>query len=302
MIFTHTNLANGHGARLLKGIPIKNRILAGLKDEVAALIAAGRPRPGLAIVQVGNNARSDVYVHKKKTFGHEMGVVVEHMQMPEESSLSEIASRITELAQESDIHGIILQMPLPSHISKEDAQKIMDLIPWAKDVDGLTTENIRRLDADFNSAIVPATARAVDALLAGYGISVQGKNVVVIGRSNLVGKPSALSLARQGGHVTVCHSETRDIPSIARQADILVVAAGAPDLIQPNFTNPEQVIIDVGISLVAGTTSDGRIVGDADFDKVAGLVKAISPVPGGVGPLTVAGLFQNLIECYRKQV
>lgn len=303
MIFSHSDfIKQVHSGSLLKGIPIKNRILADLKSQVAEMVAKGLPRPAIGIVQVGNNPRSDVYIHKKKTFAHEMGAIVEHVQLPEASTFEEVSARLRELAAETDMHGIILQMPLPSHVSKSEAQCLLDLIPLAKDVDGLSTQNIRLLDTDFESAVLPATAKAVNMLLKGYGIPVQGKKVTVIGRSNLVGKPTALSLARQGAQVTVCHSETKDIPAIARKADILVVAAGAPGLVTPAFTNPEQVIVDVGISVVPGLISEGRIVGDVDFEHVAPIVKRISPVPGGVGPLTVAGLFESLLQCYRKQV
>lgn len=299
----HSHYAHGgETAILLKGVPIKNRILAGLRAEVADLIAKGHPRPAIGIVQVGNNPRSDVYIHKKKTFGHEMGAVVEHVQLPETSTFEEISARVRELAAESDVHGVIIQTPLPASISKEESQRLMDLIPLEKDVDGLSSKNIHMLEHDFEHAVLPATAKAVNMLLQGYDVPVQGKNVVVIGRSNLVGKPSALSLARQGAVVTVCHSQTVDPASIARQADILVVAAGVPNLVKANFTNPEQTIIDVGISVIPGPTSDGRIVGDVDFKQVAPIVKRISPVPGGVGPLTVAGLFQSLLECYKKQI
>lgn len=288
-------------ARLLKGVPIKNKILASLKHEVAALVESGKPRPSIGIVQIGNNPRSDIYVHKKKTFGHEMGAIVHHVQMPEQSTRAEIGNAIMEFVNDKSVHGILIQMPLPKHIGTEEMQQLIDLIPAEKDVDGLTSANIGLLASEYDRAIVPATARAVNLLLDGYDIPVDDKRIVVIGRSNLVGRPTALSLTHRGAHVTVCHKETEDIPAIARQADILIVAAGVPGLVTPSFVHEGQTVIDVGISVLLGSDSESRIVGDVDFKHVALLVRNISPVPGGVGPLTVAGLFLNLLECYARQ-
>ncbi len=289
-------------ARLLKGIPIKNKILSGLKHEVAALVESGKSRPAIGIVQIGNNPRSDVYVHKKKTFGHEMGAIVHHVQMPEQSTYAEISDAIMEFVNDKNVHGILIQMPLPKHVAPEEMQKLINLIPAEKDVDGLTSINIDLLASEYDRAILPATARAVNLILDGYDIPVAERRIVVIGRSNLVGRPTALSLAHRGAHVTVCHSETEDIPAIARQADILIVATGVPGLVTPSFVHEHQAVIDVGISVLLGSDSDSKIVGDVDFKHVALLVQNISPVPGGVGPLTVAGLFLNLLECYAKQV
>ncbi len=287
--------------RLLKGVPIKNKILLDLRHEVEVLVASGKRRPAIGIVQIGNNPRSDVYVHKKKTFGHEIGAIVHHVQLPELSTYEEIKTEILEFANDPCVHGILIQMPLPKHISKSEMQALMDLIPHAKDVDGLTTANIELLDHDYDRAILPATARAVNLLLDGYDIPIKGRKAVVIGRSNLVGRPTALSLGHRGADVTVCHRETEGIPECARHADIVVVATGVPGLVTREFTNPEQTIIDVGISVLLGSDNDSKIVGDVDFAHVAPFVKNISPVPGGVGPLTVAGLFLNLIDCHKAQ-
>ncbi len=288
--------------RLLKGIPIKNRILASLQKEVADIVAAGRNRPSISIVQIGNNPRSDVYIHKKKTFGHEMGAIVHHVQLPDHATYGEIETEILQFARDKDVHGIIIQMPLPKHISKTEMQALMDLIPPTKDVDGLTTMNMSLLEHDFEHAILPATARAVNLLLEGYDIPTQGRKAVVIGRSNLVGKPTTLSLMHKGADVVVCHRESADIPACAKRADILVVATGVPNLVTADFTNPNQTVIDVGISVLLGSDDENKIVGDVDFQHVAPLVKNISPVPGGVGPLTVAGLFLNLLDCYKNQI
>jgi methylenetetrahydrofolate dehydrogenase (NADP+)/methenyltetrahydrofolate cyclohydrolase len=287
--------------RLLKGIPLKNRILLNLKQEVGATAEAGKIRPSIGIVQIGNNPRSDVYVHKKKTFGHEMGAIVHHVQLPDLATCEEIRTEILEFAHDASVHGILIQMPLPKHISQEEMQGLMDLIPLEKDVDGLTTENISLLGNDFDHAILPATARAVCLLLEGYEIPVQGQKAVVIGRSNLVGRPTALMLMHKGAEVSVCHRDTKNTSDIAKHADILVVATGVPGLVTPNFTNSDQTIIDVGISVLLGSDADDKIVGDVDFAHVAPVVKNISPVPGGVGPLTVAALFLNLMDCYRNQ-
>lgn len=287
--------------RILKGVPIKNKILADLKTEIGVLVDAGKPRPAIGIVQVGNNARSDVYVHKKKTFGHEIGAVVHHVQMPGVSTYEEIADAIGEFACDPHVHGILIQMPLPKSVSAEEMQRLMDLIPLEKDADGLTSENMDMLASHFDRAILPATARAVGLLLDGYDIEVRGKKAVVIGRSNLVGKPTALYLRNKGAEVSVCHRETENIPDIAKESDILVVATGVPKLVTPDFANRDQTIIDIGISVLPGSDDEGKIVGDVDYAHVAPLVRNISPVPGGVGPLTVAALFLNLMQCYRKQ-
>lgn len=289
------------GARLLKGIPIKNKILLDLKQKVAGFVEARRTRPAIGIVQIGNNPRSDVYIHKKKTFGHEIGVIVHHVQLPESATYGEIETEILELAEDEDVHGILIQMPLPKHISPKEMQVLMDLIPQKKDVDGLTTKNIDLLTSDYDHAILPATARAVNLLLDGYDIPISEKKVVVIGRSNLVGRPTAISLEHRGADVTVCHSQSINIPTTSKKADILVVATGVPNLVTSQFTNPNQTIVDVGISVLLGSDNDNKIVGDVDFKNVAPIVKNISPVPGGVGPLTVAALFLNLMDCYNNQ-
>ncbi len=283
---------------ILRGIPIKNKIRDDLKKEVALLSEASGIIPRMGILLIGNNPRSEVYIKKKITFAEESGILADIHRLPEDCPFDVAAKTVQSLSKDEAIHGILIQMPLPEQFSKEDTQRLMDLIPLSKDIDGLTTQNIEMLGNDFDKAILPATARAVNLLLSGYEIPIKDKKIIVIGRSNLVGRPTALALAHQGGKVTVCHSETLNIPEKARMADILVVATGVPYLITPDFTNPNQTIIDVGISVLDG----GKIVGDVDFENVAPLVHAISPAPGGVGPLTVAGLFLNVIEACRKQI
>jgi methylenetetrahydrofolate dehydrogenase (NADP+)/methenyltetrahydrofolate cyclohydrolase len=295
------NHRHGEQPNLLKGVPIKNKILAELKHEVSELVASGRIRPTMCIIQAGNNPRSDVYVHKKKTFGHEIGIEMHHIQLPDNVTFEELEVQVKKYAYDDGIHGVIIQMPLPKGFSMTESQRLIDLIPLEKDIDGLTTKNVEMLATEYSHAILPATARAVNLLLDGYNIPIEGRKAVVIGRSNLVGKPTALSLEHRGAKVDIIHSQTQNPAAIARVADILVVATGVPNLITTSFVNPNQTVIDVGISMVIGSESESRIVGDVDFPHVSRIVKHISPVPGGIGSLTVAGLFLNLIECYRKQ-
>jgi methylenetetrahydrofolate dehydrogenase (NADP+)/methenyltetrahydrofolate cyclohydrolase len=243
--------------------------------------------PTLALFQVGDDPASSAYIAQKKAFAERIGARVIHRHFPVDASFDEISAAIRADNDDPSVHGIILQLPVPAHLS---ANSLIDLISPLKDVDGLTSEN-QALLAEGRPRYVPATARAVSAILDFYNIPVKGKKVVVLGRSRLVGSPTALLLSAQGGEVTVCHSKTENTKGIARTADILVVAIGKPGLIGAEYVREGAIVIDVGITRV-----DGRLMGDVDHTAVESLASAMTPVPGGVGPVTVLSLFDTLVE------
>lgn len=266
---------------LLDGKKVAEDIKFKLTKEIQQLSV----KPCLAIIQIGDDERSGIYIKHKKKFGEVIGASVFHLKLPETTSQSEIEGKIQELNQDENVHGIIIQLPIPKHLEKE---KLVNMVVPVKDVDGLV---------DQGTVHTPATARGVMTLLAAYEIEARNKKVVVIGRSRLVGGPIVECLRRAGAEVETCNKETKNIPEITKQADIIVVAAGSPHFITKDYVKEGQVIVDVGINPVTGE-EDGLsyTVGDVDFPEVSIIVKAISPVPGGVGPLTVASLFQNLFD------
>ncbi|MEN9621821.1 MAG: bifunctional methylenetetrahydrofolate dehydrogenase/methenyltetrahydrofolate cyclohydrolase FolD [Candidatus Parcubacteria bacterium] len=248
--------------------------------------------PALALIQIGDNRESTLYIEQKKKFALDIHAQVEHIVFKTDVTFEEVQNVIKELNARTDIHGIIVQLPLPAHL---DSRAIINIIDPQKDVDGLTDTNQTLLESG-KAYFVPATARGVLDLLKFYHIEVKDKNVVVFGRSRLVGSPIAHLLKAQGAHVSVCHSKTEHPQEISKQADIVIVAIGKPELIDTSYIKEGVVVIDVGINSVLDTkTQKMRLVGDVDHANVEKLVKAISPVPGGVGPMTVLSLFANLI-------
>lgn len=257
--------------------------------------------PHLAIIQVGDNPRSEVYIRQKEKFAHTIGAKVTIHRYAAEMMPLDLVKEVQTIADDPSVNGIIVQMPLPPQYSKDDLVSVLGEIPFYKDADGLTFANAGLLLNGSKEAVVPATTRGIANMLMHYNISVEGKHVVVIGRSNLVGKPTALHMMTLGATVTICHSKTNDLAAILKTADIIISATGVPKLVQAEYIRPDQVLIDVGISIDGA----GKISGDIDFEnvsKVLGETGAISPVPGGVGPLTVAGLFQNLLDLYIRQM
>lgn len=282
---------------LLNGAPIKQKIKDELREVIQTAIKNGNAVPHLAIVMVGNNPRSQVYINQKIAFAHAIGVQVTTHTFSEESSTADLCREVSKIGSEPTVHGIIIQMPLPGQFSLEDSRKIIDMVPVTKDADGLTTLNMGRLTTGDKDAVVPATSRGILELCNFYNIEIEGKNVVLIGRSNLVGKPTALSLLERGATVTICHSHTSDLPEMVKMADIVISATGRSKLIGKDMVRGGQFIIDVGITI----DNTGKISGDIDTLEVEPIVAGVSPVPGGVGPLTVSGLFLNLIDLYRSQ-
>lgn len=274
-------------AVIIDGKAVAEKIRALIKAEVAKL----KTKPGLAAILVGENPASKVYVDIKRKTCDEVGVYSELYKLPDSTSEKELLQLITKLNENRKIHAILVQMPLPRHISEE---KILAAIALEKDVDGFSPENIGKL-VSGKEAAVPCTPKGIIRLLEESGIEIAGKNTVVIGRSNIVGKPVALMLLNRDATVTVCHSKTGNLAEHTRNADIIVVAAGKPRLLTAGMVKEGAVVIDVGINRV-----DGKLVGDVDFEQVSRKAGYITPVPGGVGPMTVAMLIENTLERYRE--
>jgi methylenetetrahydrofolate dehydrogenase (NADP+)/methenyltetrahydrofolate cyclohydrolase len=271
-------------AIILDGKKVAGSIRSRLGEAVAGL----NGKLCLAIIQIGSDARSEIYIKRKKSFGESIGAEVRHIHLDDQVTQDQVVAIIEGLNKDTAVHGIIVQLPIPAHLDKEVLVRMVDP---QKDVDGLAS------DTPLHT---PATARGVMSLLNAYGIEVKGKKAVVIGKSRLVGGPIARCLAGAGAAVVTCDKSTIDIPSQTQQADIVVVAAGTPQLVTIDYVKKDQVIIDVGINPVTGEgDSVSHTVGDVDFPVVSHVVGAISPVPGGVGPLTVASLFENLFDAFQ---
>ncbi|MEK7088382.1 MAG: bifunctional 5,10-methylenetetrahydrofolate dehydrogenase/5,10-methenyltetrahydrofolate cyclohydrolase, partial [Patescibacteria group bacterium] len=261
--------------KILDGKIIRDEILAQLKGEFAKLPTPSR----LAIIQVGARADSTAYIRQKKIFAEKANVIVERIKFLENCSGEEIIEKIRGLNKDKEVHGIIVQLPLPANFN---ADEIIESINPSKDVDGLTAKNLRQLMMGDLDGLIPATAKGILKILDYYKIPIAGRRATIIGRSRLVGKPAALALLARGATVTICHKETKNIAAISKEADILITATGQKNLIGKEFVAPGQTIIDVG--------------NEVDFEAIKNIVGAITPTPGGVGPLTVACLFENLLK------
>ncbi|HUD04100.1 MAG TPA: bifunctional 5,10-methylenetetrahydrofolate dehydrogenase/5,10-methenyltetrahydrofolate cyclohydrolase [Candidatus Paceibacterota bacterium] len=257
----------------------------------------------LAIIQVGKNEESSAYIRQKKKFGLSLGIEVKHILLPDNISFVDLEKEISTLNSDKKVNGIIVQLPLPPHLEK---LSVINLITPEKDVDGLTETSRKKMMHGDITGFVPATARGISSLLDFYHISVAGKKVAMLGRSMLVGEPTARLLKASGASVTVCHSETLHTRDITKASDIIIVAIGKPELIDDTYVGTNMpTVIDVGINTIAGEKLEeeigGRkIVGDVAFEKVKDKVAAISPVPGGVGPMTVLCLFENVVEAAKR--
>ncbi len=272
--------------RIIDGNAIARELRVGLIRRVAALAAVG-VRPGLAVLQVGNHPASKIYVRNKMKACGEAGLYSEHIELPADADESTLLGRIRMLNDDARIHGILVQLPLPLRFA---AERVLETIAPAKDVDGFHPTNMGLLAAG-NPRFVPCTPLGVMKILEREGVDPQGCHAVVIGRSNIVGKPAALLLLQKGATVTICNSRTPDLRAMSLQADILVVAAGKPKLVTGGMVKPGAVVIDVGINRLA----DGKLAGDVDFQGVLGTASCITPVPGGVGPMTIAMLLENTV-------
>ncbi|NBV28535.1 bifunctional 5,10-methylenetetrahydrofolate dehydrogenase/5,10-methenyltetrahydrofolate cyclohydrolase [bacterium] len=282
---------------LLDGLELKSEIQKKLLEKVHS-IPADRKKPTLVIIQVGDRPESNVYVRQKIGFGEKIGVNVNHIKLSESITETELIVFVHDACIDQNVHGLIVQLPLPSHIKKDN---VMNAISPEKDVDGLTPVNFKKLCSGDKTGIVPATARGIDSVLAKYNVDLQGKHVVIVGRSMLVGKPTFALMLERGATATICHSKTVNLEKYTKDADVLITAVGKPMLIKKEHVKEGQIVVDVGIS-VTEEQGERHIKGDVDFENVKDVVDMITPVPGGIGPLTVACLFENLIDAYHNQI
>ncbi|MCA3635216.1 MAG: bifunctional methylenetetrahydrofolate dehydrogenase/methenyltetrahydrofolate cyclohydrolase FolD [Methylobacterium sp.] len=284
-------------ATLIDGKAVAASLRAEMASRVAAHVAAGKRAPGLAVVLVGEDPASQVYVASKAKQTTEIGMVSIEHKLPVETSQADLLARIAKLNADPSVDGILVQLPLPPHI---DADAIIEAIDPAKDVDGFHPVNVGRL-ATGGKAFVPCTPRGSLRLIRTVRADLSGLHAVVVGRSNIVGKPMAQLLLAEDCTVTIAHSRTKDLPGICRQADILVAAVGRPLMLNAAHVKPGAIVIDVGINRVpAGEKT--KLVGDVDFEAVRGIAGAITPVPGGVGPMTIACLLENTLDSYELKL
>ena len=285
-------------ARLLDGVAMGRAIRQEVAQDVARLAQAG-VTPGLAVVLVGEDPASQVYVRSKGKACEEAGMHSVTIRLPATTSQSELLATIDKLNADPAIHGMLVQLPLPKAMNSE---QVLRRIDPRKDVDGFHPENVGKLVTGDPTAFRPATPYGVQQMLIRSGVETKGAHAVIIGRSNIVGKPMANLLIQQGpggdATVTVCHSRTRDLPAIARQADILIAAIGKAEFVTADMVRPGAVVIDVGINRVDDATKEKgyRLCGDVAFEPVAQVASAITPVPGGVGPMTIAMLLKNTLQ------
>lgn len=279
-------------AQIIDGKAISAQIKDELREKVAKLKAEGI-EVSLAVIQVGADPASSVYVRNKKKACEYIGIRSLAYELPEETTEKELLDLIDELNGRRDVNGILVQLPLPSHINEE---KILNKIEPSKDVDGFHPQNVGALCIG-KPGFVSCTPAGIIQLLKRSGISIEGKECVVIGRSNIVGKPMSMLLLRENGTVTITHSRTKNLKEVTKRADILVVAIGKPKMITAEYVKEGAVVIDVGIH----RNEDNKLCGDVDYDSVEPVCSAITPVPGGVGPMTIAMLMNNCVESIALQ-
>lgn len=271
---------------LIEGNKLKEKIIRDLKEKTKSL-----PRPiKIAIIQVGNNEFSTIYINQKKKLEQEINILINHIKLQEETKEQEIIKKINTLNKDKEIDGIMVQLPLPKHLNQK---AIVNAIDENKDIDGLTDSNIIKL-YNNNYTLAPCTPIGILKLLELYKIDIKDKNIVILGRSDIVGKPLSLLLTNSNATVTLCHSKTKDVKSITNKASILISAIGKPKLITKNYIKENAIIIDVGIN----KDENGKLCGDIDFEDVKDKVSYITPVPKGVGPATIAMFLENSYKAY----
>ena len=281
-------------AVLIDGKLVSEKTRENIRKEVQQIKEDHGVTPGLAVVVVGNDPASAVYVRNKHKACLSVGINSYQIEFPESISETELLEKISELNNDRAVNGILVQLPLPNHISEFAVTKA---ISPEKDVDAFHAENVGKIMTgkyDF----LPCTPAGIIRLLDFYNIPISGKKCVVVGRSNIVGKPMAMLLLERNGTVTICHSKTENISDLTKEADILIVAIGKPKFITADMVKPGAVVIDVGIN----RTDDGKLVGDIDFDSVFAIASCVTPVPGGVGPMTITMLLENTITAAKKQL
>ncbi len=281
-------------ADIIDGKAIANELDEKTKAEVEALVASGGPRPGLTVILVGDDGASQVYVRRKIKACEKVGIRSTEHRLPAETSQDDLLALIDQLNNDPEVHGILCQVPLPRHI---DTDLVLDAIRPEKDVDGFHPMNAGRLMTG-TGGLAPCTPSGVILLLKSVLPDLSGLDALVIGRSNIVGKPVAIMLLAESCTVTVAHSRTRDLPEVARRADIIVAASGIPELVKGDWVKPGAVLIDVGITRIMRDDGKEKLVGDIAFDEVQH-ARAVTPVPGGAGPMTIACLLANTVQAAR---
>lgn len=280
-------------AEIISGKIVSEKLRKELKKDISEFINNTGHTPGLAVIVVGDDPASAVYVRNKHKACLEVGINSFEIAYPANTTEDELIEKIKELNEDRSVDGILVQLPLPSHINEES---VINSITPEKDVDAFSPSNVGRIMIG-NYKLLPCTPAGVMELLYHYDVEIEGKECVVIGRSNIVGKPMAMLLMEQNGTVTVCHSRTKELSSICRRADIIVVAIGKPEFLRSDMVKPGAVVIDVGIN----RTSEGKLVGDVAFDQVSQVASKITPVPGGVGPMTITMLLKNTLIASKMQ-
>lgn len=277
---------------LLNGKELAQKLQQEMMQEVTALKEKGL-QPGLAVILVGEDPASQVYVRNKERAANNIGMYSVVYRLPETTSEAYLIAKIEELNQDDKIHGILVQLPLPKHINED---LVLDTIAPEKDVDGFHPMNLGNLFAG-KPTMIPCTPAGIMELIKLSGLDLAGKNAVIIGRSNIVGKPMAHLLLQANATVTICHSKTKDLPKVAKQADVLVVAIGRANFVTADFVKDGAVVIDVGIN----RDENNKLTGDVKFDEVAPLTSYITPVPGGVGPMTITMLMRQTIDAAKRK-
>jgi len=286
-------------AELIDGKAIAQQIRDEVAADVAEMVAQGKPKPGLATVLVGENPASQVYVRMKHKACEQAGIESFGYTLPESASQEEVEALVKELNGNPAVNGILVQLPLPSGL---DEERVLNCIDIEKDVDGFHPVNIGRLaQKGRDSLFVPCTPAGCLVLIDRMNVPIDGANAVVLGRSNIVGMPVALLLVKRNATVTVCHSRTKDLPAVTRAADILIAAVGRPEMVKGDWVKPGATVIDVGVNRVDDPSVEKgyRLVGDVDFDEVKEVAGKITPVPGGVGPMTIAMLLASTVKAAR---
>ncbi len=286
--------------QIIDGKTIAESLRAEIKDRVAKRMANGFRAPGLATILVGEDPASQVYVRSKHRASEDAGMRSFGFNLPADTPQEKIETIINDLNLDKNVHGILVQLPLPKHL---DEEHVLTSVALEKDVDGFHPINIGRLAQKGRDPVaVPCTPAGVIHLLKTVMTSLEGKHAVVLGRSNIVGMPVSLLLVRENATVTICHSKTRDLPSVVREADILVAAIGRPEMVQGDWIKPGAVVIDVGINRIEDPSRERgyRLVGDVNFEEACDYASAITPVPGGVGPMTIAMLLKNTLTAAER--
>jgi len=280
---------------ILDGKYTSSVILQNLKTEIQKYLQEGKRAPRIDIMLVGDDYASQMYVSMKEKKALDLRILVNIHTFDKEILQAQLIKLIKELNNENEVDGIMVQLPMPEHINESE---VLESILPSKDVDGLTSTNLGKLFKNDSSAIPPATAKGVIKLLDNYDVQIEGKRAVVIGRGDISGLPIAAMLQNRNATVTICHSHTQELKDICKDADILVSSIGRAEYINSEYVKNGSVVIDVGTN----RNSEGKLVGDVDFNSVKDIAGYITPVPGGVGPMTIACLFDNLIEMYKRNV